>query len=181
MSDEHDRRTRLVAQFAQQVEDLGLHGDVEGGGRLVGDDELRSERQGHGDDDALLLPARELVRVVVEAAFGVGDSDLSHGLDDARLEIGLAGLLIVGAQTFGDLPPDRKDRVECGRRLLEDHRHISAAHGPQLIGGDAEHVLPGDDDGAGALCRLGQQSEDGPGGHGLAGSRLTHDRQHLTG
>ena len=53
-------------QRAQQVEDLGLHGDVEGGGRLVGDDHARVEHERLRDDDALLLPAGELVRVVVD-------------------------------------------------------------------------------------------------------------------
>src|SRR5699024_10824851 len=37
--------------------------------------------------------------------------------------------------------------VEGGRGLLEDHRHIGPAHGAQLLGGDAEHVLAGDDHG----------------------------------
>ena len=36
-------RVEPVAQVAQQVEDLGLHGDVERGGRLVGDQQLGSQ------------------------------------------------------------------------------------------------------------------------------------------
>ena len=32
-----------VAQIADQLEDLGLHGDVERGGRLVGDQQQRVE------------------------------------------------------------------------------------------------------------------------------------------
>ena len=45
--DQHDRGAELVAAAAQQVEDLGLHGHVEGGGRLVGDDHARVEHQRH--------------------------------------------------------------------------------------------------------------------------------------
>ena len=45
--DQHDRGAELVAAAAQQVEDLGLHGDVEGGGRLVGDDDPGLEHQRH--------------------------------------------------------------------------------------------------------------------------------------
>ena len=52
--------SNLVARQTQQVEDFGLHGHVEGGGRLVGQNQAGVEHQGHGDDDALLLAAGEL-------------------------------------------------------------------------------------------------------------------------
>ena len=87
VGDQHDRGAELVAAAAQQVEDLGLHGDVEGGGRLVGDDHARVEHQRLGDDDALLLPAGELVRVVVDPVLGVGDADPAEDVD--RLGAGL--------------------------------------------------------------------------------------------
>ena len=38
VGDEQDRGAEPVAQVAQHVEDAGLHGDVERGGRLVGDE-----------------------------------------------------------------------------------------------------------------------------------------------
>ena len=41
----------------QQVEDLGLDGDVERGHRLVGDDQLGPQRQRPRDADSLPLPA----------------------------------------------------------------------------------------------------------------------------
>ena len=127
----------LVAQVPQQVEDLGLHGDVEGGRRLVGDDEARVQRQRHGDDDALLLAARELVRVVVDARFRVRDADLAEDLDRPRLgllgrDLAAAASAGVCAEALGDLPADREDRVERGRRLLEHHGHVAAADLPQL-------------------------------------------------
>ena len=50
---------------AEEGHDLGLHGDVEGRGRLVEHDEARLEDDGAGDGDALALPAGELVRVAV--------------------------------------------------------------------------------------------------------------------
>ena len=37
VGDEQQRRAGLALQLRQQVEDLRLHGDVERGGRLVGD------------------------------------------------------------------------------------------------------------------------------------------------
>ena len=50
-------------QLAHQVEDLRLDRDVECRDGLVGDDQLRVQRERPGQPDALALPARELVRV----------------------------------------------------------------------------------------------------------------------
>jgi hypothetical protein len=54
-------------EVAQQVEDLGLDGDVERGGGLVGDEQARVAGERHGDHDALAHAAGELVRVGVAA------------------------------------------------------------------------------------------------------------------
>jgi hypothetical protein len=115
---------------AQQVEDLGLHGDVEGRGRLVGHDDARVEHERLGDDDALLLAAGELVRVVVDALLRVGDADPSHDVDDLRAGLA-ARVLPVRPQALRDLPAHRVHRVEGGRRLLEHHRCVPASHGSQ--------------------------------------------------
>ena len=40
VGDDDDRGVELRLQVADQVEDLRLHGDVERGGRLVGDQQL---------------------------------------------------------------------------------------------------------------------------------------------
>ena len=50
-----------------QLDDLGLDRDVERGRRLVGDQHVRVARERHRDHRALAHPARELVRVVVDA------------------------------------------------------------------------------------------------------------------
>ena len=65
VGDEQDGAVEPVAEAAQQLQDLGLHGDVEGGRRLVGDEELRVARDRLGDHRALALAAGELVRVRV--------------------------------------------------------------------------------------------------------------------
>ena len=68
VGDEQDRRPGALLQPAQQVEDLRLHRDVEGGGRLVGDEQLRVHRQRHGDHHTLALAAGELVLVALRSA-----------------------------------------------------------------------------------------------------------------
>ena len=60
------RGVELALQVAHQVEDLRLHGDVQRGGRLVGDQQLGVAGQRHGDHRALAHAAGELVRVVVD-------------------------------------------------------------------------------------------------------------------
>jgi len=52
-------------QILEQVDDLGLYGDVERRDRFVENDEIRLERQGAGDTDPLTLAAGELVWVAI--------------------------------------------------------------------------------------------------------------------
>ena len=65
VGDEDQRQPELALQVAQQVEDLRLDRHVERGDRLVGDDQLRLERERARDADALALAAGELVRIAV--------------------------------------------------------------------------------------------------------------------
>ena len=60
--DEDVRQPELRLEVLEQVEDLRLHRDVQRGDRLVGDDQLRVERERPRDPDPLPLTARELVR-----------------------------------------------------------------------------------------------------------------------
>ena len=55
-------------QLGEQVEDAGLHRDVERRGRLVADHERRLPGEGAGDGDALLLAARQLARAAPRGA-----------------------------------------------------------------------------------------------------------------
>ena len=59
-------RSSSSPQVAEQVHHLRLDRDVEGGDRLVGDDQLRLHGERPGDADALALAAGELVRVAVD-------------------------------------------------------------------------------------------------------------------
>jgi hypothetical protein len=53
MRDEEQAEIHFAAQSIQQFEDLFLNGDVESGGGLVGNEELRSCGEGHGDHGTL--------------------------------------------------------------------------------------------------------------------------------
>jgi hypothetical protein len=62
MGDEQHSEPELLAQPLDLLEDLALHDDVEGCGRLVHDHHLRAQGQGHRDHDPLAHAARQLVR-----------------------------------------------------------------------------------------------------------------------
>ena len=57
VGDEQDAGTGVGHEVAQQVEDLRLNGHVETGRWLVGDEDSRTEREGHRDDGPLAHPA----------------------------------------------------------------------------------------------------------------------------
>ena len=71
MGDEQHGMPVLVAQLAHELEHLRLRRHVERRGRLVGDEEGRAHGERHGDDDALALPTRKLVRIGGGDAIGI--------------------------------------------------------------------------------------------------------------
>ena len=78
VGDEHDAHVALAPLLADEGEDLRLHRDVEGGRRLVGEQQLRSTRQGDGDHHALAHAAGQLVRVLAHPPAGVGDAHVGE-------------------------------------------------------------------------------------------------------
>ena len=81
VGDQDERSAQLALKLDQQLEHLSLNGGIERGGRLVGDDQRRGQRQGHRDHHALAHAAGELVRVVVDALFRAGDADHAEQVD----------------------------------------------------------------------------------------------------
>ena len=67
-----------LAQPAEQVEHLGLHGHVQRAGRLVGQQHLGPQRQRERDRHPLQLPAGQLRRVPVQQVRR--QQHLAHGL-----------------------------------------------------------------------------------------------------
>ncbi len=56
-------RPRLADELVEQHQDVQAHRDVEGRGRLVGDEDVGSRDQHHGDHDPLAHAAGDLVRI----------------------------------------------------------------------------------------------------------------------
>ncbi len=66
MGNEEHRHVVARLQVLQKLEDLSLHGNIEGGCRLVGDEKIGPVGERHGDHHPLALAAGELMRIGVE-------------------------------------------------------------------------------------------------------------------
>ncbi|MEZ5865038.1 MAG: hypothetical protein R3D25_13590 [Geminicoccaceae bacterium] len=129
MGDEDHRHLLFGLQPDEELEDLRLDGHVEGGGRLVGDEQLhRTADERHGDHHPLPDAARELVRVLGEALPGELDADLLHDLEGAGTALAARHFGPVRAQHLGELVADPERRVEAGHRL----RGTTAIASPQI-------------------------------------------------
>src|SRR5205085_1608775 len=138
------RELELLLQPLEQVDDLRLDRDVERRDGLVGDDEVRVERERTREADPLPLAARELVRV---AARGVGrQADGDEQLADPSAGFPPAGEA-VRPQRLADDPPDAVPRVERGERILEDHLH-APPQGSELAFAERRDVAAVEDDSA---------------------------------
>ena len=178
---DHDHRdVELARQLLHEMQDLRLDGDVEGGGRLVGDDELGIAREPDGDHHALAHAARELVRVLSEPPRGIGDADHLQELDGARPRLVLAHPL-VDEKRLHDLQPDGQHRVERGHRLLEDHRDVAAAQRAHLVLGEREEIASFEQDAPvrDASGRLGEEAHDRERRYRFAAAGFADQRDHL--
>ncbi len=175
MGDEHVGQPEPLLQVLEQVDDPGLHRDVERGDRLVEHQHPRLERERAGDADALALAAGELVRVPV-AVLGVEPDELEQ-LGDARLALLVVLPQPVHLQRLADDVVDRHLRVQRGVGVLEDDLQL-APHRPHLRDRQPGELAPLEPHRAGG--RL-VQLEDGPAGGRLAAAGLPHHAEGLPG
>ena len=195
MRDEEHGEAETRSETSKQFEDLRLHGDVKGGGGLVGDEQGRAVDDGHGNHDALALASAELVRVVTRAALGRWDSDFAESLDGAFAGLGAGERLLfptfakrrrmwatrMGEYGFGDLISDAHDGIEGGHGLLEDHGHAEAAQVLEFGGAGGGEVAVFKQNLAGE-ARLGRkESHDGQRGDALAGTGFDDESEGFSG
>ena len=130
--DQDDRHAVLDLQRLHQLDDLRLDGDVERGRRLVRDQQLRVERQRHGDHRPLSHSAGELVGIVVDSALRPRDPDPAQKLDGASLGRHACRDRLVRTDRLDDLPADPVVRdggstVDPGRSARSRRRGGGAA------------------------------------------------------
>ncbi len=168
VGDEDQRHAALALQVQQQVDDLGLDGDIQRGGRFVGDQQARIAGDRHGDHHSLVHAAGELMGKRRQARCGARDTDLLQQLDGTRAAGGFAAALM-HVQCLHDLESDGEARVEASRRLLKDHRDVFAGDAPALGGGHGQQVLAVEDQAIGRhLAGPGDQAHQRQHGDALA-------------
>ena len=161
VADENQPHATLAHQIVEDAEDFVLHRHIEGGGRLIRDEEIGLGHQHHGDHDALTHAAGELMRIEMVDEFGIADL---HGLK--HCQGALAGFVAADAQMqkagLADLLADGFDRIERIFRVLHNHRHAPAAQVlPVALGATEQvvaitgHRLGGDNSGAGHEAQQG--------------------------
>ena len=158
-------------QLGDQVEHLALHGHVERGGGLVGDQQVGPAGQRDGDHHALALAARQLVRIGVEPARRLRQL---HALEQAqRLGACLGGRQPRCSRSGSAIwRPDGVQRVERGHRLLEHHADARAAQRAHRGVVEADQFLAVEADRAADRGALGQQTHQRQRGDRLAAARF---------
>jgi hypothetical protein len=181
VGDEQHRHAEALLEVGQQGQDLRLHRHVEGGGGLVGHQEVRLAGQRHGDHDALALAARELVRVGVQAPLGIAQADEFEQLEDARPRLA-ARQAAMHLQHLADLPLDGVQRVQRGHRLLEHHGDVGAADAPEALLRQGEQVRALEQDAATGMGGAPvEEAQDREGGDRLARAGFADEGQGLAG
>ena len=125
--DQDGRHAARARQLDDQVHHRLLRGDVEAGGRLVGDQKLRLAGQSQRDDDALAHAAGQFERIGVIALARPRDADLLEQPRSPSRRGRRRRRLDVLPQHVLDLAADLADRIERRARVLEDHRDFAAA------------------------------------------------------
>jgi hypothetical protein len=86
--DQDHRHAALTHQADEQVHHVLLRRHVEAGRRLIGQQQLRTASDRHGDHHPLAHPARELVRVAQQALLGVAELHRAQKLDRPGVRLG---------------------------------------------------------------------------------------------
>ena len=184
VGDEEHGELVLALELGEQGEDLGLNGDVEGGGGLVCNEQAGAVDESHGDEDALALAAGELVGIVGVAARGVGDGDGFKRGDGLGATFAAGGGGGMGRVGLGDLMADGHDGVECGHGLLKDDGDGAATETAEGCGRLAEQVdwtVGGveEDLAFGGGCGV-EQAGDGEGGGAFSGAGFADEAEDFT-
>jgi hypothetical protein len=173
VGDEQVAHATLLLEVQEEVEDLPLDRDIEGGDRLIADDELGLEGKGAGDADTLELPAGERGRAAV-AETGV-DADPLEELVGPAASLGSV-VEVVDVPGLGHDLADREARVDRGERVLVDQLDV-ASHPAQLVTVERQEVLSLQGDAA--SVGLDEPQED-PRQRRLARARFAHQTVRFT-
>src|SRR4030095_15328518 len=141
--DQHDARSGLTVQLLDQLDDASTGVGVEVAGRLIGEQNARTVREGAGDRDPRLPPARQLRGKVVHA---IAQTNTRKELDRA-----------CGGTAFASKLERHLHVLERGQRrnelkALEDEPNFLATKARALVLGEALQVDAIEDHGPSGWC-----------------------------
>ena len=179
MRDEQQCRAVAALHLGDQPQYLLLHGNVERGRRLVGDDQLRFGGESRGDQHALAHAAGEFMRIALEHARRLANMHLFEEAERARL--GGRGVEAEDAdEPVGHLGFDALGRIERGQRVLRDQRGADADEAASPGVAQREEVHAAEPHGAfDHFDRARQDAEDRAADHALARPALADQPMHL--
>ena len=94
VGDEQHGGAQRVGEHVQVVEDALLHGHVQSGGRLVGNQQVGAAGQTDGDERTLAHTTGELVRELTGTGSGVGQTGLGQQTRDTVIHCGADDVLL---------------------------------------------------------------------------------------
>jgi oligopeptide/dipeptide ABC transporter ATP-binding protein len=177
--DGHPVRCVLLGQLLHFGQNLRLDGDVQRGGRFVGDDEVRPVQHGNGNGHALAHAAGQLMRVGQQAFLGAGNAH--HAQRVACQDAGLgAAHLVMRAHRLDHLHVHPQHGVQRHHRILEDHGDAVALQAAQFARGQRGQVAALEQGlAAHDAARRIDQTHDGKARDGLARAGFTDQAQDL--
>jgi hypothetical protein len=137
MRNEYVGRSQLTLDVIQQVEDSCLHGDIQGGDRLVEDDHVRLKREGTRNANALALAARKFVRVA--RRMFLAQANEADEVTHAHLSFRTRPRSVF--QRFSDIFGNPQARMKRSVRILEYQLKVPA-HESQPLAVELYKILP---------------------------------------
>ncbi|ENN84500.1 hypothetical protein RHSP_72583 [Rhizobium freirei PRF 81] len=178
--DDDRRKAEIVDEAANEVEQAGLHGNVETAGRLVHEDKAGAGHQIAGDLQALAHAAGEGARLIVDAV-GVD----FHPLQPVDGRVADVAVVAVADrhQPLADIGAGRNRHAQAVGRVLMHEAPVGPHQEPALGLVHAEEVTIGlvahmifD-----AACRRQQSRRNAVEQRRLAGAGFADDGQHFAG
>jgi hypothetical protein len=180
VADVERRDTVGPAQVAHRLQHPRLRRDVQAGRRLVADDHARPARERHRDRDALLLTARELVRVARQERVVGRQRDLLERLAHAGVALGVVLGAGVRVEHLAQLQAQPQRRVERRAGILRDVGDRAAAQPAQAGIVELGEVAAADHHGAAAEPPAAPHVAEQRHPHRrLAGARFADEPEHL--
>ena len=128
VGDEQHRQSVLALQVHQQMDDLGLHRNIQRTHRLVTDQYLGADHQGARNTDALALTARDFMRITI-LQLRI-QTDTLHHFEHAGAALVGPHLGTECLQRFGDALCNAHARIEARQRVLENDLDLAAQRPP---------------------------------------------------